>query len=1110
MLSVQSKPQGQQQQQEQQSHQTLKSSSNGAGNLTSAESVHGHQREVDGAGASNNPLDGQQLDRDVFSDDDFGGDLPEPVMTSTALWNAMPAEDGYLDQLSDFEEDEILSQTPSWQDNFDDALLESIVDDEYLSDYIPSDLYDRNVIPESDLDDPELDENDPSDSELKDTALAEGEFLENIPVEVSNQGPKDANTIVVYIKGTSRLLGKRKADLEQLDQEKPTRPSFGEGSQRFPVELDSDGNDGEAGIQSLEGVYRTDSQLRNNTLQRHYKTPGTGPKQTAEVRPSNESTVASSSSTSDGFSVSASRLQQLQRDQRLLHMLTSESTVASSSSACCGLLVPVSQLQQLQRDQQLLREEFERQREDLESLRKDLEWQKEEFKREKEEFQRQRESLERQRQTESPSLSKQGSDVSVGPAPNQGQTLGEGLALSRQRSDISLGLVPSLSQKLGEGPSLPRQGSDVSLGAVPSQGQRLQEILSLIRQGKEASSNLGPSLKQNLGESPSLPRQGNSIDPRLAPSHKQKLEESLAHSKQGGKASLESPASQSQSLLDKSSGMIWGSSSSSSEVVQEVAEVAPSGCKSENNLQHSREDLPLSYKIDTEGDDFIKFEMDPPDPTKTADGLALSPEQLYVLDQVVTHNKSVFFTGSAGTGKSVLLRELIVRLREKYSRQTPPDTYFWDSIGAEKVAVTASTGIAACNIGGCTLHSFAGIGLGNDTVEQLTKKVLSSKKTKRRWRHTRVLIIDEVSMIDAVLLDKLEAIARKVRQVPNEEEEAWGGLQIVLTGDFFQLPPVAKRSIQFCFEAESWKSYIHTNIQLEQVFRQKDPTFARMLNEARIGQMQHPTIEQFLNLTRDLPETDGLKPTELFPLRRQVEEANASELNALTSESLFFEAEDYGPQKEKLEQHCIAPTKLELKVGAQVMLLRNLHGGQGGLVNGSIGIVVEFTPQRSDNFRKTPSGQALPSLNSHGELLPRVRFVMEGGRTRHMVVGREEWTMEMPGGEVIAKRTQIPLCLAWSLSIHKAQGQTLPKVRVDLGKVFEKGQAYVAMSRATCLEGLQVLNFHPSKVMVHQKVITFYDNLSREKEKVPGAQQQWDSGQTSNWVPSATRSRYWS
>lgn len=141
-----------------------------------------------------------------------------------------------------------------------------------------------------------------------------------------------------------------------------------------------------------------------------------------------------------------------------------------------------------------------------------------------------------------------------------------------------------------------------------------------------------------------------------------------------------------------------------------------------------------------------------------------------------------------------------------------------------------------------------------------------------------------------------------------------------------------------------------------------------------------------------------------------------------------------------MEQQCIAPTKLEIKVGAQVMLLRNQNGGTGGLVNGSIGVVVEYTRKPADNVRTSVDGKPLPSLNAPNELLPQVKFLLEGGREGEMVVGREEWTMEMPDGEVVARRVQIPLCLAWSLSIHKAQGQTLPKVRVDLGRVFEKGK----------------------------------------------------------------------
>ena len=187
----------------------------------------------------------------------------------------------------------------------------------------------------------------------------------------------------------------------------------------------------------------------------------------------------------------------------------------------------------------------------------------------------------------------------------------------------------------------------------------------------------------------------------------------------------------------------------------------------------------------------------------------LSDEQKKVLDLVVEGKKSVFFTGSAGTGKSVLMREIITVLRKKYVRE--PD----------RVAVTASTGLAACNIGGVTLHSFAGIGLGKETPEELVKKIKRNPKAKNRWLRTRILIIDEISMVDSSLFDKLETIARAIRN----NGRPFGGIQLVVTGDFFQLPPVPDfgREAKFAFEATTWATSIQHTIGLTQVFRQKDP-----------------------------------------------------------------------------------------------------------------------------------------------------------------------------------------------------------------------------------------------------------------------------------------------
>lgn len=188
----------------------------------------------------------------------------------------------------------------------------------------------------------------------------------------------------------------------------------------------------------------------------------------------------------------------------------------------------------------------------------------------------------------------------------------------------------------------------------------------------------------------------------------------------------------------------------------------------------------------------------------------LSDEQRKVMHLVSDERKSVFFTGSAGTGKTVLLREIIKELRRKYRRE--PD----------RVAVTASTGLAACNVGGVTLHSFAGIGLGKEAVPELVRKIKRNPKAKNRWMRTKILIVDEISMVDGDLFDKLESIARSIRN----NGRPFGGIQLVITGDFFQLPPVPDygKVAKFSFDAATWTTSIEHTIGLTQVFRQKDPS----------------------------------------------------------------------------------------------------------------------------------------------------------------------------------------------------------------------------------------------------------------------------------------------
>ena len=194
---------------------------------------------------------------------------------------------------------------------------------------------------------------------------------------------------------------------------------------------------------------------------------------------------------------------------------------------------------------------------------------------------------------------------------------------------------------------------------------------------------------------------------------------------------------------------------------------------------------------------------------KGAKPITLSEEQSKVLALVTEAKKSVFFTGSAGTGKSVLMREIISAMRNKFAKE------------ADRVAVTASTGLAACNIGGVTLHSFGGIGLGKEPAEQLVKKIKKNAKAKNRWLRTKVLIVDEISMVDGELFDKLEKVARMVRT----NARPFGGIQLVVTGDFFQLPPVPDpgKVAKFAFEAGTWSTSIEHTIGLTQIFRQRDP-----------------------------------------------------------------------------------------------------------------------------------------------------------------------------------------------------------------------------------------------------------------------------------------------
>ena len=412
----------------------------------------------------------------------------------------------------------------------------------------------------------------------------------------------------------------------------------------------------------------------------------------------------------------------------------------------------------------------------------------------------------------------------------------------------------------------------------------------------------------------------------------------------------------------------------------------------------------------------------------------MTEEQSKILECIMG-GKNVFFTGSAGTGKSFLLKKIIAAL--------PPDV----------TMATASTGVAACHIGGITLHQFAGIGLGTATMERC-KQMVSKSAAGTVWRKTKHLIIDEISMVDGDFFDKIESIARFVRN----SEKPFGGIQLILCGDFFQLPPVSKRDekAKFCFQSDAWAKCIQLNFELRTVHRQTDPKFINVLNRLRIGQVTDEITTILKNTTKQKIETEGILATRLCSHVNEANEINESQLNKLNGITKTYIAQDSDQSMTKTLDHQLpVPGKLLLKVGAQVMLLKNLSISAGH-VNGARGVVVKFEDD-----------------------LPVIHFRTGSNYKAKM----EKWSIKTAGGAVVYRK-QIPLKLAWAFSIHKSQGLTLDCVEMSLARVFDAGQAYVALSRAQSLQCLRVLDFSAEQVWANKDVLNFYRRFRRQLEQM--------------------------
>lgn len=424
--------------------------------------------------------------------------------------------------------------------------------------------------------------------------------------------------------------------------------------------------------------------------------------------------------------------------------------------------------------------------------------------------------------------------------------------------------------------------------------------------------------------------------------------------------------------------------------------------------------------------------------------------------------ENVFITGPGGSGKSELIRTIVEDAKEF----------------GKNVQVCALTGTAAvllqCNAK--TVHSWGGIGLGNGDNLAVANKVNKSKFKKKNWKTVDLLIVDEVSMMSVKLFELLEMTARLCRR----NVKIFGGIQVIFTGDFYQLPPVGDESepetCKFCFESPVWSRVFTNQIQLCEIFRQTDDAYKKILNQIRIGKMTKSSVAKLHDYVgRKVDDGEKMVPTILFPIRRHVDQVNARSLARLTGIEKTYEyvncdvkdlalteekvslAAIYGEEDKAREYEYMVlnvnfEKKLTLKVGAQVMCVANIdmQHETAPICNGSQGIVENF---------------------DDADGLPIVRF--KNGRS--MKIGYHIWQSEkIPTVGV----KQLPLILAWAITIHKSQGASLDMAEIDIGKgIFECGQTYVALSRLRSMDGLYLKSFDPSKIIIHQKVREFYENL---------------------------------
>ena len=399
---------------------------------------------------------------------------------------------------------------------------------------------------------------------------------------------------------------------------------------------------------------------------------------------------------------------------------------------------------------------------------------------------------------------------------------------------------------------------------------------------------------------------------------------------------------------------------------------------------------------------------------------------------------NIFLTGEPGSGKTHTINEYVAYLRAR---------------GIEP-AITASTGIAATHIGGMTIHSWSGIGIKTSLDKYGLNKIASSKYIVKRVRRTKVLIIDEVSMLPPDTFSIIDAVCREIKQ----RQEPFGGIQIVLVGDFFQLPPVmkietgsktpatlTKESLcRFAYDSPAWERANPIVCYLTEQYRQDDKDFLALLSAIRRNSFGDDHLRRIE--TRKIEHHTAPSGTpKLFSHNADVDRVNDEILAKLPGEPRVFYMSSQGSEAitSALQRGCLSPETLYLKIGAAVMFTKN--SPKEGFVNGTLGIIEDFDKNNGYPIIKTRSGSKIG-------------------------VEPMDWTVE-ENGKIRARITQLPLRLAWAITVHKSQGMSLDEAVVDLSNVFEFGQGYVALSRVRRLSGLYLLGWNERAFQVHPEVL---------------------------------------